>query len=176
MLIGYVYEGLGRIENALDWLEQAVEERDGWFVYVNSVPRFESLRDEPSQPDNASTFQKVPVLGKTFEHLHDITARGCDLQPVRARVLHHCTVELAREPLAPGFAGDPRVVDHDVAVSCLPVGHDGVPANGEFTVGWRFRVFNVHLFAVPVQAPAVWTRRTGSITRLFRHSGRSQWP
>ena len=46
-LIAYVYEGLGRIEDALDWLEQAVEERDGWVVYVNSFPRFESLRDEP---------------------------------------------------------------------------------------------------------------------------------
>jgi len=50
-LIAYVYEGLGRIEDALDWLEQAVEERDGWLVYVNSFPRFESLRDEPRFED-----------------------------------------------------------------------------------------------------------------------------
>jgi adenylate cyclase len=46
LLIAYVYEGLGRVGDALDWLDKAVEERDGWLVYLNSFPRFESLRDE----------------------------------------------------------------------------------------------------------------------------------
>jgi tetratricopeptide (TPR) repeat protein len=46
-LIAYIYEGLGRTDEALNWLEQAVTERDGWLVYMNSFPRFESLRGKP---------------------------------------------------------------------------------------------------------------------------------
>jgi len=46
LLIAYIYEGLGRVEDALDWLDKAVEERDGWLVFLNSFPRFESLRAE----------------------------------------------------------------------------------------------------------------------------------
>jgi adenylate cyclase len=44
--IAYVYEGLGRTEDALDWLDKAFEERDGWLVYLNVFPKFESLRSE----------------------------------------------------------------------------------------------------------------------------------
>ena len=40
------YEGLGKTDEALDWLDKAVLERDGWLVYLNSFPRFESLRNE----------------------------------------------------------------------------------------------------------------------------------
>ncbi|MFC1720344.1 FlgO family outer membrane protein [Pseudomonadota bacterium] len=47
VLIACVYEGLGRTDKALNWLEQAITERDGWLVFVNSFPRFESLRGEP---------------------------------------------------------------------------------------------------------------------------------
>ncbi len=47
VLIAYVYEGLGRTEDALDWLETAFEEHDGWLVLLNVFPRFESLRAEP---------------------------------------------------------------------------------------------------------------------------------
>lgn len=46
LLIAYVYEGLGKTDEALDWLDKAVLERDGWLVYLNSFPRFESLRNE----------------------------------------------------------------------------------------------------------------------------------
>lgn len=46
LLIAYVYEGLGRTADALDWLERAMDERDGWLVYLNTFPRFESLRSE----------------------------------------------------------------------------------------------------------------------------------
>jgi tetratricopeptide (TPR) repeat protein len=46
VLIAYVYEGLGRTDDALDWLETALVERDGWLVQLNSFPRFESLRDD----------------------------------------------------------------------------------------------------------------------------------
>jgi len=44
--IASVYEGLGKTEEALNWLEQAVTERDGWLLFMNTYPRFESLRNE----------------------------------------------------------------------------------------------------------------------------------
>jgi len=47
MLIASVYEGLGRTDEALNWLEQAITERDGWLVFMNTFPSFESLRGEP---------------------------------------------------------------------------------------------------------------------------------
>ena len=51
VLIAYVYEGLEKPEDALHWLEQALTERDGWLIYINFFPRFESLRDEPRFKD-----------------------------------------------------------------------------------------------------------------------------
>jgi len=50
-LIAYIYAGLGRTGDALDWLEQAVEDRDGWLIYLNTYPRFDSLRGEPRFKD-----------------------------------------------------------------------------------------------------------------------------
>jgi TolB-like protein/Tfp pilus assembly protein PilF len=47
VLIACAYEGLGRTDEALNWLEQAITERDGWLVFMNSFPRFETLRGEP---------------------------------------------------------------------------------------------------------------------------------
>jgi len=47
LLIAYVYAGLGKTQEALNWLELAVTERDGWLVSLNTFPRFESLRAEP---------------------------------------------------------------------------------------------------------------------------------
>jgi tetratricopeptide (TPR) repeat protein len=44
--IAYVYEGLGRTEDALDWLDQAFELHDAWLIHLNGFPRFESLREE----------------------------------------------------------------------------------------------------------------------------------
>jgi adenylate cyclase len=52
LLIAYVHEGLGDSEEALDWLDIAIQERDGWLVSLNSYPRFDSLRSEPR-------FQKI---------------------------------------------------------------------------------------------------------------------
>jgi tetratricopeptide (TPR) repeat protein len=57
LLIAYIYEGLGRVEEALDWLELAMEERDGWLVYLNAFPRFESLRNESRFKDILSRLQ-----------------------------------------------------------------------------------------------------------------------
>jgi TolB-like protein/Tfp pilus assembly protein PilF len=51
VLIAYVCEGLGRTDDALNWLDTAVEERDGWLILLNSFPRFESLRAEPRFKD-----------------------------------------------------------------------------------------------------------------------------
>ena len=99
-----------------------------------------------------SAFQQFPVLGKTLEHLDNVTAGRCDFQPVRARVLDHCPVQLARQTPALGFPRNPRVVDLDVASPDLAVGHDGLPADGEFTVDWRLRVFNFDSIAAHVGA------------------------
>ena len=57
LLIAYIHEGLGRVDEALDWLELAMEERDGWLVYLNSFPRFESLRNEARFKDILSRLQ-----------------------------------------------------------------------------------------------------------------------
>jgi len=46
VLIACIYEGLGRTDDALNWLEQAITDRDGWLVFMNSFPGFESLRGE----------------------------------------------------------------------------------------------------------------------------------
>ncbi len=51
VLIAHVYEGLGKTEDAMKWLEKAVMERDGWLVFLNAYPRFESLRSEPRFQD-----------------------------------------------------------------------------------------------------------------------------
>jgi TolB-like protein/Tfp pilus assembly protein PilF len=46
VLIAHVYEGLGKTEDAIDWLEKALVERDGWLILLNAYPRFESLRGD----------------------------------------------------------------------------------------------------------------------------------
>jgi tetratricopeptide (TPR) repeat protein len=51
VLIAHVYEGLGRSEDALNWLEKGYTERDGWLIFLNTYPRFASLRGEPEFQD-----------------------------------------------------------------------------------------------------------------------------
>ena len=41
-----VYLGLGQKNEALDWLEKAVRERDGWMWTLNVDPWFDPLRSE----------------------------------------------------------------------------------------------------------------------------------
>ena len=41
-----VYTGLGERDAAFDWLEQALDERDFWMIYLNTYPVFDSLRDD----------------------------------------------------------------------------------------------------------------------------------
>ena len=38
---------LGRTDEALDWLERGLEDRDVWFVIVNASPAIDALRTEP---------------------------------------------------------------------------------------------------------------------------------
>jgi serine/threonine-protein kinase len=42
-----VHVALGERDQALDWLERAVESRSGWLVYLATEPRFDVLRGEP---------------------------------------------------------------------------------------------------------------------------------
>jgi TolB-like protein/Tfp pilus assembly protein PilF len=40
-----VHVALGQLDEALQWLERAVEARSGWLVYLATEPRFDPLRD-----------------------------------------------------------------------------------------------------------------------------------
>jgi serine/threonine-protein kinase len=44
--ISLVYLGLGSSDEALDWLEKALEERTSWLVWLNVDPVFDNLRSE----------------------------------------------------------------------------------------------------------------------------------
>ena len=55
VLIAYVYEGLSKTEDAFNWLETAINERDGWLVFLNAYPRFDSLRGDPRFEDILKT-------------------------------------------------------------------------------------------------------------------------
>jgi tetratricopeptide (TPR) repeat protein len=50
--IAWIYAHLGDQERTLEWLDRAVEERDGWAVYMKVEPPFASLRSDPR-------FQKI---------------------------------------------------------------------------------------------------------------------
>ena len=51
MPIARIYLGLGEKENALDWLEQAYEQRDSDMVWLKTWPGFNSLRSDPRFQD-----------------------------------------------------------------------------------------------------------------------------
>ena len=42
-----VYAGMGNAQGALEWLERAYQERDGWIPYIQSQPEFDGLRSDP---------------------------------------------------------------------------------------------------------------------------------
>ncbi|MDZ7344272.1 MAG: hypothetical protein ONA90_07130, partial [candidate division KSB1 bacterium] len=41
-----VYTGMGEKAKALDWLDQAYQEHNGWLVFLNVEPRFDGLRQQ----------------------------------------------------------------------------------------------------------------------------------
>lgn len=45
--LAILHIGLGNVERALDWAEQAYDERRGWLVYFKVNPMLDPLRDEP---------------------------------------------------------------------------------------------------------------------------------
>jgi len=45
--IALVYVGLGEKDRAFEWLEKAVEERDGWLVFLKAKPEFDPIRSDP---------------------------------------------------------------------------------------------------------------------------------
>lgn len=44
--LAIVYAELQEKEEALRWLEEGYEERSAWIVYLNTDPRYDSLRSE----------------------------------------------------------------------------------------------------------------------------------
>ena len=45
--LAVVEAGLGHRDAALDWLEQAARERDGWLVFMRWDPRLDPVRTDP---------------------------------------------------------------------------------------------------------------------------------
>ncbi len=45
--IAIIYVGLGEKDQALDWLEKAVQERSPWLIHLSVDPRFDPLRSDP---------------------------------------------------------------------------------------------------------------------------------
>jgi tetratricopeptide (TPR) repeat protein len=60
-LVGLAYLGLGETENALTWLEKAVEARSHWVLFLRTDPAFDALR-----PDGrfGKLLEKVYTSGK----------------------------------------------------------------------------------------------------------------
>ena len=45
--MAYLYASLGDRDNALDWLERAVEVKAPWIVGIYTAPEMDSLRSDP---------------------------------------------------------------------------------------------------------------------------------
>ncbi len=45
--IATVYVGLGRTEEAIDWLQRAADERSNWMIFLNVDPVFDPIRQHP---------------------------------------------------------------------------------------------------------------------------------
>jgi tetratricopeptide (TPR) repeat protein len=46
-----IYTGLGENDAALEWLEKAFQDRNGWMPFLNVEPRFDPLRSDPRFQD-----------------------------------------------------------------------------------------------------------------------------
>jgi len=45
-LVGLIFEALGELDRAFEWLDRACEERSHWLVFLDVEPRFDSLRTD----------------------------------------------------------------------------------------------------------------------------------
>ena len=62
--IALVYTGLGKNDQALDWLEKAETERDPFLIYIKVDPNFDSLRDDPRFADLAGWLFREGFLAR----------------------------------------------------------------------------------------------------------------
>jgi serine/threonine-protein kinase len=49
--IAEIYIGLGDKQLAFEWLERAVEQRNGWLFHIDTNPRYDSIRSDPRYAD-----------------------------------------------------------------------------------------------------------------------------
>jgi tetratricopeptide (TPR) repeat protein len=49
-VFGYIYPALGEIDKGFDWLEKAIDERDGLILHLQVDPSFDPLRSHPRYP------------------------------------------------------------------------------------------------------------------------------
>ena len=47
MMLAKVHTGLGQLDEAFSWLDQAFTNRDGWLVGLSVEPGFDPLRNDP---------------------------------------------------------------------------------------------------------------------------------
>src|SRR4029079_13010360 len=58
-----VYAGLGRVDAALDCLENACRQRDLWLVWLKTDPRFDGLREQERFDELLRQVGLLPRLG-----------------------------------------------------------------------------------------------------------------
>src|SRR5688572_5018003 len=49
--IAEIHIGLGHLDDAFAWLEQAFQQRNGWLIHIRENPRYDSLRGDPRYLD-----------------------------------------------------------------------------------------------------------------------------
>jgi tetratricopeptide (TPR) repeat protein len=49
--IAEIYLGLGQVDEAFGWLEQAFTQRNGWLMHIRENPRYDRLRSDPRYLD-----------------------------------------------------------------------------------------------------------------------------
>jgi hypothetical protein len=55
-----VCTGLGRTDQAFDWLNKAYEERSGWLTYLKVEPRLDTLRGDSRFNDLLRRVRLIP--------------------------------------------------------------------------------------------------------------------
>lgn len=78
-----------------------------------------------------------------FELTHNVTASWRHLELFFAGEVHHGTVKMARESLALMLFDDTRVIDDDVALTRIAVGHHTFASNEKFTATGGFQMVDL---------------------------------